>query len=81
MADRSAGLNSQVMSAAFGISGSGIEPVSQAAQVKFDKVKPKAEEFLAKLNEFYQKDVENFKKAVQDSGFSLFGSFTPLKLS
>jgi photosystem II stability/assembly factor-like uncharacterized protein len=80
MADRSAGLSSQVMRAVFGISSAGIEPVSQAAQVMFDKVKPKVEAFLAKLNDFYQKDVENFKKAVQDSGFSLFGGFTPLKL-
>ncbi|HEX9902475.1 MAG TPA: hypothetical protein VGB72_06400 [Acidobacteriota bacterium] len=80
MADRSAGLSSQVMSAVFGISGAGIEPVSQAAQVKFDKVKPKVEAYLAKLNDFYQKDVENFKKAVQDSGFSLLGGFTPLKI-
>lgn len=80
MADRSSGLSSQVMSAVFGISGAGIEPVSQAAQVKFDKVRPKVEAFLGKLNDFYQKDVENFKKAVQDSGFSLFGGFAPLKI-
>jgi hypothetical protein len=80
MADRSSGLSSQVMSAVFGISGAGIEPVSQAAQVKFDRVKPSVEAFLSKFNDFYQKDVENFKKTLQDTGFSLFGPFTPLKL-
>jgi len=80
MADRSSGLSSQVMSAVSGISGAGIEPVSQAAQVRYEKVKPKLSAFLAKFNDFFQKDVENFKKMLQDSGFSLFGPFTPLKL-
>jgi len=80
MADRSAGLSGQVNSAVSGISGAGIEPISQAAQVRYEKVKPKVNAFLAKFNDFYQKDVENFKKMLQDSGFSLFGSFTPLKL-
>lgn len=80
MADRSSGLSSQVMSAVFGISGAGIEPVSQAAQVKLDKVKPRVEAFLTKFDDFYQKDVENFKKVLQDEGFSLFGPFMPLKL-
>jgi hypothetical protein len=68
------------MSAVSGISGAGIEPVSQAAQVKYDKVIPKLSAFLAKFNDFFQKDVENFKKMLQDSGFSLLGPFTPLKL-
>ncbi len=80
IADRSAGLNSQVMSAVFGISGAGTEPVSQAAQVRYDRVNSKVEEFLAKLNDFYQEDVENFKKKIQEAGFSLFGPFTPLKI-
>jgi len=80
MADRSQGLSYQVMTAASGIAGAGIEPVSQAAQVKYDRVKPKAEEFLNQVNEFYQKDVENFKKVLQDSGFTLFGPVMPLKI-
>jgi photosystem II stability/assembly factor-like uncharacterized protein len=80
LADRSTGLNSQVMSAVFDISGAGIDPVSQAAQVKYEKVKPLVEEFVAKLNAFYQKDVEEFKKMLQESGFSLFGPFVPLKI-
>jgi photosystem II stability/assembly factor-like uncharacterized protein len=80
MADRSEGLNNQVMSAVFGIARAGIEPVSQAAQVKYDRVKPKAEEFLNRVNDFYEKDVENFKKVLQDSGFSLFGPVMPIKI-
>jgi photosystem II stability/assembly factor-like uncharacterized protein len=80
MFDRSASLNSQVMSAVFGIARAGIEPVSQAAEVKYEKVKPKVEEFLTKYNDVYEKDVENFKKMLQEAGFSLFGPFTPLKI-
>jgi hypothetical protein len=78
--DRSLSLQSQVMSAVRGITGAGYEPVSQAAQVQYDKVKPKAEEFIVKFNDFYQKDLEAFKKLLKDSDFSLFGPFMPLKL-
>jgi hypothetical protein len=80
MADRSSGLQSQVMSAVRGITGAGYEPVSQAAQVEYDKVKPKVEDFLTKVNDFYQKDVEAFKKLLKDTDFSLFAPFTPLKI-
>jgi photosystem II stability/assembly factor-like uncharacterized protein len=80
IADRSTGLQSQVMSAVRGIAGAGYEPVSQAAQVRYDKVKPKAEEFILKFNDFFQKDLEAFKKLLKDSDFSLFGPFRPLKL-
>jgi hypothetical protein len=80
MADRSASLSGRVMSAVSGITRAGIEPVSQAAQVRYDKAKKLVEPFLAKFNEVFTKDVENFKKMVQDSGFSLFGPFTPLKI-
>jgi hypothetical protein len=80
MADRSQGLSVQVMRAVFGIAGAGIEPVSQAAQASYDRVKPKAEEFLKKVNAFYQKDVEEFKKALQDAGFTLFSPVAPLKI-
>jgi hypothetical protein len=68
------------MRAVFGIAGAGVEPVSQAAQVSYDRVKPKAEEFLNKVNAFYQKDVEDFKKVLQDAGFTLFSPVAPLKI-
>jgi ribosomal protein S17E len=48
--------------------------------VQYDKVKPKAEEFLTNYNDFFQKDVEAFKKLLKDADFSLFAPFTPLKL-
>jgi photosystem II stability/assembly factor-like uncharacterized protein len=80
IADRSGGLQSQVMSAVMGISGAGVQPITQAAQVKYDKVVPKAAAFLTKFNDFYEKDVEAFKKELKDSDFSLFGPFTPLKI-
>jgi len=80
MADRSQGLNRQVMSAVSGITGAGIEPVSQAAQTKYDKVRPRAEEFLTRVNEFYEKDVEDFKKTLQDAGFTLFAPVLPIKV-
>jgi len=80
MADMSAGLMSQVRQAAGGIVRSGIEPASQAARVSYDKVKPKVADFLDKLNTLFQTDVENFKKKLVESGFSLFSPFRPLKL-
>lgn len=80
IADRSAGLMRQVMSAVSGITRAGIEPVSQAAQVKYEKARARAEEFSAQLNAFYQKDVEDFKKLLQEAGFSLFGPFVPLRI-
>jgi photosystem II stability/assembly factor-like uncharacterized protein len=80
MADRSQGLNRQVTSAVSGITGAAIEPVSQAAQTKYDKVRPRAEEFLNRVNEFYEKDVENFKRTLQESGFTLFSPVIPIKI-
>jgi photosystem II stability/assembly factor-like uncharacterized protein len=80
IADRSGGLQSQVTNAVMGIIGVGVDPITQAAQVKYDKVAPKAEAFLAKLNEIYEKDVEAFKKELKDADFSLFGTYTPLKI-
>ncbi len=79
IADRSTGLSNQVRQAVRMMSG-GIEPIGQAAKVKYDKVKVKAEAFLEKFNNFYQTDVENFKKLVKESGFTLFKPFKPLKL-
>ena len=80
IADRSAGLSRRVSSAVMGISRSGIYPVSQAAQVQYEKVKVEAEAFLEELNAFYEKDVEEFKKMVEESGFSLFKPFKALKI-
>jgi photosystem II stability/assembly factor-like uncharacterized protein len=78
--DMSAGLMSQVRSAAGGITRAGLEPVSQAARVKYDRVRVKAEAFLEKYNSLFQTDVENFKKKMVETGFSLFLPFRALKL-
>jgi photosystem II stability/assembly factor-like uncharacterized protein len=80
IADRSAGLRSQVRRAMMMITRAGNEPVSQAANVKYDKVKVKVDVFLKKFNEVYQTNVENFKKLLEESGFSLFKPFKPLEL-
>jgi photosystem II stability/assembly factor-like uncharacterized protein len=80
MADRSSGLQSQVMSAVRGFGSAGYEPVSQAAQVQYDKAKARTAEFLNTYNDFYAKDVEAFKKLLKDADFSLFGPFMPLKI-
>ncbi|MGB2762985.1 MAG: hypothetical protein WBC20_01095 [Candidatus Aminicenantaceae bacterium] len=80
IADRSAGLSSQVMQGVMMMMRAGNEPIGQAAKVKYEKSKAKAEAFLKKFNDFYQTDVENFKKLLDESGFSLFKPFKPLKL-
>jgi photosystem II stability/assembly factor-like uncharacterized protein len=80
IADRSAGLRSQVMVVVMMIMRVGNEPIDQAATVKYEKVKAKVEAFLERLNDVYQTDVENFKKLLKESGFSLFKPFKPLKL-
>ncbi|NIM91495.1 MAG: hypothetical protein GTO17_11170 [Candidatus Aminicenantes bacterium] len=80
IADRSAGLSRQVRRAVSMITRAGNEPISQAAKVKYAKVKVKADAFLKKFNEFYKTDVENFKKLLEESGFSLFKPFKPLEL-
>ena len=80
IADRSAGLRTQVMRAVSGISRAGHEPISQAAEVRYEKVKKQAEAFLEKFNGVFQTDVENFKKLLKEADFSLFKPFKPLNL-
>ncbi|MEA2006152.1 MAG: hypothetical protein U9O50_07870 [Acidobacteriota bacterium] len=80
IADRSAGLRNQVMRAVMMVMGSGYDPLSQAAKVKYQKVSSEVEAFLEGFNKFYQTEVEEFKKLVVESGFPLFKPFKPLKL-
>lgn len=79
IADRSAGLRSQVMRAVRGMRG-GHEPISQAAKVRYEKAKPKVDEFLQKVNVVYETDVENFKKMLKEADFSLFKPFKAIKI-
>jgi hypothetical protein len=69
MADRSQGLNSQVMGAVFGIAGAGVEPVSQAAQFRYDKVKPKAEEFRTGSTSSTRRMSRNLRSSFRSPGF------------
>ncbi|MDH5706643.1 MAG: hypothetical protein OEZ45_11570 [Candidatus Aminicenantes bacterium] len=80
IADRSAGLNSRVMQAVMGMMRAGNEPISQAAKVMYEKAKTQTGAFLEKFNSVFQTDVENFKKLLKESDFSLFKPFKPLKL-
>jgi len=79
IADRSAGLRSQVMMATRGMRG-GHEPIGQAARVRYEKAIPKVDEFLKKVNAVYETDVENFKKMLKDADFSLFKPFKEIKI-
>jgi photosystem II stability/assembly factor-like uncharacterized protein len=77
--DRSAGLSSGVRNIMHSMRDS-YEPVSQAAKVQYKKIKIKVDNFLQEFNAFYQKDVEEFKKVVKESGFSFFKPFKPVKV-
>ena len=55
------------------------EPPTQATAVQYEKVKTLVKEFLEKINQLFQTEVEAFKKQVEQSGFSLFESFKPVK--
>jgi len=79
IADRSAGLRSQVMMATRGMRG-GHEPISQAARVLYEKAMTKAEAFLQKVNAVYETDVEGFKKKLEEADFSLFKPFKAIKI-
>ncbi len=57
-----------------------LEPVTQAAEVGFSKTKALVNAFLEEYNKLFQTEVEDFKKQVTASGFSLFKPFTPLSL-
>ncbi|MCP5052847.1 MAG: hypothetical protein GY940_37105 [bacterium] len=79
ISDRSARLTSKISSAYRMVSDS-IAPVSQAAKVKFGKVRAKLEQRLKEANTFFETDVENFKKELEKSGFSIFKPFEAVKL-
>jgi photosystem II stability/assembly factor-like uncharacterized protein len=79
ISDRSAGLSSQVRRVMFGAMRT-YKPVTQAVKVKYEKLKSKVDEFLKEFNKVFREEVEDFKKVVKDSEFSLFKSFTPLNI-
>jgi len=80
IADRSAGLQSQVMSAVMGIVRAGVEPINEPARVRYERAKEKLTQFITELNEFFSTEVENYKKKLQESGFSLIKSYQPIEV-
>lgn len=80
IADRSAGLQSQVMRAVMGIVRAGVEPINEPARVRYERAKKKLTQFISELNEFFSTEVENYKKKLQESGFTLIKSYQPIKI-
>ncbi|MCR4396570.1 MAG: hypothetical protein NUW07_07565, partial [Candidatus Saccharicenans sp.] len=80
MADRSSGLMSQVNSAVSGLTSAGYEPVTQPAQVKYEKARARLEGFVRQVNEFYEKDVAGLNKLLQEAGFTLLLNYPPIKM-
>jgi len=80
IADRSTGLQSQVMSAVMGIVRAGVEPINEPARVRYERAKEKLTQFITELNEFFSTEVENYKKKLQESGFSLIKSYQPIEV-
>ncbi len=70
--DRSAELSAQVGEVLFGTGGSFDAP-TQAAQVKYDKVKTILGQTLKAINDVYASDVAKFKQDVETAGFSIWG--------
>ena len=70
-------LLAEQVSAVFYLVGDSLEAPTQAAEVKFGKLKAALKAFLAEFNQFYEKELLPFQKQVADSGFSLFKPYAP----
>ncbi|MBC7349289.1 MAG: hypothetical protein H5U05_04880 [Candidatus Aminicenantes bacterium] len=80
IADRSSGLMSRVNSAVRGLISAGYEPLTQAAQVKYEKARAGLKDFVKQVNEFYEKDVAGLNKSLQEAGFTLLMTYPPIKM-
>jgi len=80
LVDTSEGLMSIVNSAVREISSAGYEPISQPAQVKYEKARARLSDFVKKVNEFYEKDVSGLSRALSEAGFSVLPSLPPIKV-
>ena len=56
------------------------EPLPQAAEVKYNKLKTAVFEFQKEYNALFETDVEAFKKLVTESGITMFKPFKPMSL-
>ena len=57
-----------------------LEKPMQNALVKYDKTKKLEEELINEFNTLYAKDVIDFQKAVQASGFTIFSNYKKVGL-
>lgn len=57
-----------------------VEKPQQNALVKYEKTKKIAETLLAEYNSIYTKEVPEFQKAVETSGFTIFTEYKPVEL-
>lgn len=71
LVDTSEGLMSVVNSAVRAIASAGYEPITQPAQVQYEKAKARLVDFVKRVNEFYEKDVSGLNRALQEAGFTV----------
>ncbi len=57
-----------------------VEKPNQNAQVKYEKTKKIAGDLLKQYNDIYSKNVPEFQKAVQASGFTIFSNYKKVEL-
>ncbi|MDI6845080.1 MAG: hypothetical protein QME28_02975 [Candidatus Saccharicenans sp.] len=79
LADRSAGLQSQVSSAVSGIIQGGYEPLTPTALEKYENARKKFSEFVDRVNSFYEEDVAGLNKLLQEAGFTLLQVYPPFR--
>lgn len=80
IADRSASLRMKMFRLSRNLTDQ-FEPLSQATKVSLEKTKKIIEGFIKEYNEVFTTDVGAFKKAVKESGLTLFKPFKPLSLT
>ncbi len=57
------------------------EPLGQAFEAKYKRVKPEIENFIKEYNALYEKDVKEFEKLLKSSGFSLFKPYKKININ
>ncbi|NIO81049.1 MAG: hypothetical protein GTN53_10605 [Candidatus Aminicenantes bacterium] len=79
IADRSASLRMKFFRVYRSVAGA-FEPITQATEVSIKKIKIQLQDFVKEYNNVFETDVEDFKKAVKESGVTFFKPFKPLSL-
>ena len=62
-----------------GTIGSSYDAPTEAAQVKFEKLKIRLGGVLERVNKFFETDVSAYRQQVENAGFTVFGKTEPLK--